>query len=108
MYGNNRGNIDKTGIDAKIPSFPKINREDNDKLFNMADIFAPVLLEALEANRTYMNDVFTKTGYADEIRFEEFFIWWYHFIYSRATDILAEKGALTIPESGNFFYRYGD
>lgn len=107
-YGNNRGNIDSASINDKKSSFPKINNDDNNKLKVMANIFTPVLLEILEANRGYAREIYQKTGYADEIAFEEFYIWWYHFIYSRATDILAEKGALTIPEKGNFLYQYGD
>ena len=107
-YGNNRGNIDKASINDKISHLPKINQGDNLKLKAMADIFTPALLEIFETNREYARDVFQKTGYADEIAFEEFFIWWYHFIYSRTTDILAEKGALKIPETGNFLYRYSD
>lgn len=45
------------------------------------------------------------SGYAGEIAFEEFFIWWYHFIYTQATNILAERGKLIIPEGGNFYYK---
>lgn len=107
-YGNNRGNIDPSAIEKTLPTIPKINQSDNMKLKAIAESFAPALLEILETNRSYARDVFQKTGYADEIAFEEFYLWWYHFIYSRATDILAEQGALTIPENGNFLYRYGD
>ena len=35
--------------------------------------------------------------------FEEFFIWWYHFIYTKVTDILAENRVLTIPKEGNIY-----
>lgn len=108
VYGNNRGSIDQAGIALKRSSFPMLREGDNKTLNAIAAIFTPALLEILELNRQYANDVFKRTGYADEIRFEEFFIWWYHFIYSRATNILAEKGALTIPESGNFLYSYGN
>jgi hypothetical protein len=107
-YGNNRGSIDNSAVKAKISSLPKINEGDRLKLKAIAEIYTPALLDILETNRNYAKDVFQKTGYADEISFEEFYIWWYHFIYSRATEILAEKGALTIPEKGNFLYQYGD
>ena len=36
--------------------------------------------------------------------FDEFFIWWYHFIYTKATDIMNEKQMLEISKSGNFEY----
>lgn len=105
VYGNNRGNIEQEEIKQKIASFPILGLDEK-KIKVIAETYTPVLLDILEANRNYANDVFKKTGYADAIKFEEFFIWWYHFIYSRSTEILAKKGALTIPESGNFFYRY--
>ncbi len=107
-YGNNRGSIDYATINNKISSFPKITKGDNIKLKAIADIFRSPLLEILETNRSYARKVFEKTGYVDEIAFEEFYIWWYHFIYSRATEILAERKALIIPENGNFLYRYGN
>jgi hypothetical protein len=107
VYGNNRGSIDQADVNSKISFFPTLGQDER-KMKVIAEIYTPALLDILKANRNYTNDVFKKTGYADEIKFEEFFIWWYHFIYSRATDILAEKGALAIPESGNFFYRYAN
>jgi hypothetical protein len=67
--------------------------------------FKPDLLNILNENSGYSHQVYELTGYADEISFEEFFIWWYHFIYTRATDILAERGSLIIPDEGNFYYK---
>jgi len=62
------------------------------------------LIGLLNKDREYIEGVFQKTGYSNEVTFEEFFMWWYHFIYTRATNILAEKNYITIPEQGNFFY----
>ncbi len=73
----------------------------------MASIFRPVLINLLRNRRGYVDEVYQKTGYNNEVAFEEFFIWWYHFIYTRATDILAEKGCLAVPADGNLFYRLG-
>jgi hypothetical protein len=42
--------------------------------------------------------------YDKEITFEEFFIWWYHLIYTQATNEMKQKGLLSIPQSGNFPY----
>ena len=71
----------------------------------IAQDFKPKLLKILEARTAYSRSVYEITGYAGEIAFEEFFIWWYHFIYTQATTILAERGKLIIPDGGNFYYR---
>ncbi|MBL3658293.1 hypothetical protein [Fulvivirga sediminis] len=47
---------------------------------------------------------YEKTGYQEEITFEEFFIWCYHFIYTKATDVMGERKMLEAPEKGNFEY----
>jgi len=66
--------------------------------------YRPKLLKILNENTDYSRKVFEKTGYSDEITFEEFFIWWYHFIYTSATNILAKGNCLKIPVGGNFYY----
>ncbi len=63
------------------------------------------LLKILDEQTDYSREVYEKSGYSDEITFEEFFLWWYHFIYTSATNILAERNYLTIPEGGNFYYK---
>jgi hypothetical protein len=110
IYGNNRiianGRLktDKVFRDSVISSSLKLTPE----LYNFFDEisadYKPKLLKILEEQRSYSMDVFRKTGYSDKIRFEEFFIWWYHFIYTSATNILAGEKILTIPAKGNFYY----
>jgi hypothetical protein len=62
-------------------------------------------LKVLNEQTGYSHEVYEKSGYSDEIAFEEFFIWWYHFIYTSATDILAKRNLLIIPVDGNFYYK---
>ena len=69
----------------------------------MATHFKPVLIDILSKEIDYMNQIYEISGYNDEISFEEFFIWWYHFMYTKATDILAESRVITIPKEGNFY-----
>jgi hypothetical protein len=71
----------------------------------IAKDFKPKLLKVLNEQTDYSRKVYEKSGYSDEIAFEEFFIWWYHFIYTSATNILANRNYLTIPEEGNFYYK---
>jgi hypothetical protein len=110
IYGNNRivanGKLssNKAFRDSVIASSLKLTPE----LYNFFDEvsadYRPKLLKILEDQRAYSTEVFKKSGYSDKIRFEEFFIWWYHFIYTEATNILAGKKILIIPGDGNFYY----
>lgn len=70
----------------------------------LAADFKPVLINILNNNRTHMEAWYSKTIFSKEISFEEYFIWLYHFIYTRATNILAQEKQLKIPEGGNFYY----
>jgi hypothetical protein len=71
----------------------------------IAKDYRPDLLKILNEQTAYSREVFEESGYSDEIAFEEFFIWWYHFIYTSATDILAKRNILTLPLDGNFYYK---
>lgn len=109
IYGNNRHEAtdnlkDKNYLENILKNAPRLSEEDNKKLEEMADSYKPKLLNILNKNKAYIRSVYEKTGYASEIIFREFFIWWYHFIYTDATNILAENGILTLPDDGNFYY----
>lgn len=99
IYGNNRG----TKLSRDLFT-NKISATDNAILENIAVSILPDLLTILEKHRAYGQQVYKKLGYSNEISFDEFFIWWYHFIYTQATDELAEKGFLNVPDNGNFYY----
>ena len=61
-------------------------------------------MNVLEKNRKYAEKIYRKTGYSQEITFQEFFLWWYHFIYTQATNNMRDRGILIIPSDGNFDY----
>ncbi len=98
IYGNNK--IGKLVADDDNI----ISKSDNEIFKTIADNFKPKLIEILNNNSEYIRKVYNETGYQDEISFDEFFIWWYHFIYTKTTDIMNEKGLLKIPKNGNFEY----
>ncbi len=98
VYGNNRTEIKIDSIENHISS------SDNTILIKISENFKPKILNILNSNKAYIREVYSKTGYKKEISFDEFFIWWYHFIYTKATDVMNEKGLLKIPISGNFNY----
>ncbi|MBK0370662.1 hypothetical protein [Flavobacterium agrisoli] len=98
IYGNNRLNL-------KVTSSQNIvSKVDNEIFGEMAEIFLPDLLNILEKERPYCEKMYKKLGYDKEISFEEFFIWWYHFIYTQTTNEMHKAKMLQIPASGNFDY----
>ncbi len=102
VYGNNRRRAEAAATANKVSA------ADNAVLDKMARDFAPKLLAVLEKTRPYAERTFAETGYSKEVEFNEFYIWWYHFIYTRATDLMAEAGMLKVPPDGNFMYEMSD
>jgi len=102
VYGNNRWRVETAATGNKISAV------DAAAIEKMARDFAPKLLAVLEKTRPYAETVFAETGYSKEVAFNEFYIWWYHFIYTRATDLMAEAGMLKVPPDGNFLYEMAD
>lgn len=106
VYGNNRKFSRRQIVETRFNDMAVLCEKDHEVFSAMAATFKPKLLAILEKYRSYGETAYRKTGYSDEVSYEEFFMWWYHFIYTKATDILAAGNHLTIPEEGNFFYRY--
>ncbi|MFD2907407.1 hypothetical protein ACFSX9_01535 [Flavobacterium ardleyense] len=98
IYGNNRTH------DISKQQQNYINKSDNEKLVNLANEFKPILINILNEQKKYIRDIYIESKYSEKISFEEFFIWWYHFIYTDVTNKLSKKGYLTVPEDGNFYY----
>jgi hypothetical protein len=111
IYGNNRIVVnerlknDSAFADSVLNAALKLNPELYNYFSEIAKDYRPKLLKILNERTDYSHNVFEKSGYSDEIAFEEFFIWWYHFIYTSATNILAKRNNLIIPKEGNFYYR---
>lgn len=111
IYGNNRNNAnsrlksDPVYRDSVLRVTPKITPALYNFFDEIAEDYKPKLIRILVEQNEFAHMVYEKTGYSDEINFEEFFIWWYHFIYTDATNILAKNNKLIIPEEGNFYYK---
>lgn len=103
VYGNNRKNNTSESI-----FHHEVSSHDDGIFSETAASFLPKLLNVLEKHKAYSETVFKELGYSEEISFEEFFIWWYHFIYTQATDKMEKEGLLQIPETGNFYYEIID
>lgn len=98
IYGNNRT------LEISKDEQNYVGEFDNQKLSELANEFKPILINILNDQNEYIKEVFIESKYSEKISFEEFFIWWYHFIYTDVTNKLNEKGHLTIPKTGNFYY----
>lgn len=111
IYGNNREvateklKNNQAFCDSVLKAATTITPELNNFFVKIAEDFRPKLINILNEQNNYSHRVYQKMGYSEEITFEEFFIFWYHFIYTDATNILANNKQLTLPEEGNFFYR---
>ena len=99
VYGNNRDNA----IARNNKNY--ISKIDNQIFKEISDNFLPYLISILKNNKKYSLKVYNDLGYSNEITFNEFFIWWYHFIYTQTTNMMFEQGMLTIPKDGNFIYK---
>lgn len=105
VYGNTRTKANKGWNSYKDKNRYHFSKSDLDIVSNkMPKIFLPTLLNILERNKPYFLSVYKTLGFENETSFEEFFIWWYHFIYTETTDILIRKAHISKPESGLFYY----
>lgn len=102
VYGKARKRLDlKNFITKKLPL---ITAREYEELKKIAQQFRPSLISILRANDARLRSSWQSSVYYDEISYEEYFIWWYHFMYTEVTNILAKRKIIKIPRSGNFFY----
>lgn len=83
---------------------PVFSEKEYNELSLLAKIVEDDLISYLENNRETFVANWKNSRYYRETTFNEYFIWWYHFLYTEVTNNLAEKGFLKIPKSGNFPY----
>jgi len=105
VYGNTRTKENKGWNSYKNKNRYQFSKSDLNIVSNkIPEIFLPALLNILEKNRPYFLSVYKTLEFENETSFEEFFIWWYHFIYTETTDILIRKAHINKPESGLVYY----
>ena len=104
VYGNTR--FQEAGWDDyKSKEMHGFNKNDFNILFKEFNKqFLPTLIDILEKNSAEFQKLYTDYGYMGEISFEEFFIWYYHLIYTEVTNQLIKKGVINKPENGLFYY----
>lgn len=103
VYGNTRYQ-EKGWDNYQNKELHCFSQNDYNILFNeLNEEFLPVLIPILEQNKPEFLKLYNE--YAVKISFEEFFIWYYHLIYTEATNELINKNVILKPESGRFYYQ---
>jgi len=88
--------------------FPVLADSDNQALSALAKIFTQKLLMILNGERSSLERIYRLSPYAQEISFQEFFMWWYHFFYTEVTNRLIEEKLIEPPPAGTFTYLWRD
>lgn len=71
----------------------------------MPDAFFPCLLDILNRNKPYFEATYHALNFDEEVSFEEFFIYWYHWIYTETADVLIAKDIIQKPQNEMFYYQ---
>jgi len=71
----------------------------------MPDIFFPCLLDILNRNKPDFEATYRELNFDKEISFEDFFIFWYHWIYTETADVLIAKDIIKKPQNEMFYYQ---
>lgn len=87
-------------------AIPVLDDRDDEILSDMAGGMTPDLIALLEAHRSEVTRAYSASPYADEVTFEEYFMWWYHLYYTAVTDRLIAEGIIALPESGLTTYLF--
>jgi hypothetical protein len=75
-----------------------------DSLGDIASTIASDLEALLREHLPVLRAAYAASPYKDEITFDEYFIWWYHFFYTQVTNDLAARHLLQVPANGNVTY----
>jgi len=73
-------------------------------LNEIANTISKDLILLCKENEKPLKEYFASSRYAKEITYEEFFIWWYHFFYTKVTEELIQKGVIITSAQKNQTY----
>ncbi len=105
VYGNTRTELNKGWQDYKSKIIHSFSKADFKILnYDMPNVFMTTLLQILEKHKADFEDQYVELRFDKEISFEEFFIWWYHIIYTKATNDLIDENIIQKPNNGLFYY----
>nr|WP_319512051.1 hypothetical protein [uncultured Draconibacterium sp.] len=106
VYGNNRMKSNVGWDNYKDKNIHIFDEHDTQLITNkMPDLFFPCLLDILNRNKPDFEATYRELNFDKEISFEEFFIFWYHWIYTATADILIAKDIIQKPQNEMFYYQ---
>lgn len=85
-------------------NIPVITEKEFYKLSEIADIIKKEYIDILKKHKLNLYYKYVNSIYSSEISFEEYFIWWYHVLYSRVTDMMIKQCKIIVPDKINFSY----
>ncbi|MFL0403188.1 hypothetical protein ACH0BP_16000 [Bacillus nitratireducens] len=78
------------------PVIPVFTAADLSILNEIANTVSEDLILLCKENEKPLKEYFASSRYSKEITYEEFFIWWYHFFYTKVTEELIKHGVIKI------------
>ncbi len=76
------------------PIIPMFKKADVSTLNEIANTISEDLILLFNENDKPLKEYFVSSRYSKEINYEEFFIWWYHFFYTKVTEELIKQGVI--------------
>ncbi|MGG0301631.1 hypothetical protein ABEY59_14115 [Bacillus albus] len=86
------------------PVIPVFKSTDLSILNEIANTISKDLVLLFKENDKPLKEYFVSSRYSKEITYEEFFIWWYHFFYTKVTEELIKQGVIRISSHKNQTY----
>lgn len=83
---------------------PVFKAKDLSILNEIAKTISKDLILLCKENEKPLKEYFASSRYSKEITYEEFFIWWYHFFYTKVTEELIQKGVIITSAQKNQTY----
>ena len=106
VYGNNRMKSNVGWDNYKNKNIHVFDENDTQLITHkMPNAFFPCLLDILNRNKPNFEATYHELNFDKEVSFEEFFIFWYHWIYTKSTDILIAKDIIPKPQNEMFYYQ---
>lgn len=78
---------------------PVLTNEEYQALHRIAKLITADMIKLFEDYRSMLVQAYHASPFAAETSFEEYFIWYYHFLYSYVTDQLIELNVIQLPSS---------
>ena len=86
------------------PFIPVFKSTDLSILNEIANTISKDLVLLFKENYKPLKEYFVSSRYSKEITYDEFFIWWYHFFYTKVTEELIKQGVIITSTKKNQTY----